>query len=94
MAIPPQKIESVMKVLSAWNPLGERAAAVSHLDNYRTEAIDILFHLDLRASERTAPNIVQEVISQAFEIEVPLINCQTPAAEIWRIHSQPEQSEQ
>src|SRR5438128_376649 len=86
MAIPNQKIEAVMKVLSAWNPLGKRAAAVGDLDNYRTEATDILFHFGLRASERTAATIVQDVISQAFEIDVPLASCQTPAAEIWRIH--------
>ena len=75
-----------MKILSVWNPLGEQAAAVDDLDNYRTEATDILFHFGLHGSERSAPKIVQDVISQAFEINVPLTGCQTPAAEIWRIH--------
>jgi hypothetical protein len=86
MAIPREKIEAAMKVLSAWNPLGDRAAAVSDLDDYRTEAIDILFHLGLRGSERSAAKIVQDVISQAFEIDLPLTTCETPAADIWRIH--------
>jgi hypothetical protein len=84
--MPRQKIEAVMKVLSAWNPLGERAAAVDDLDNYRTEATDILFHFGLRGSERSAAKIGQDVISQAFEIDVPIASCQAPAAEIWRIH--------
>jgi len=75
-----------MKVLSGWNPLGERAAAVNDLDNYRTEATDILFHFDLGGSERSATKIVQDVISQAFEIDVPVTSCQAPAADIWRIY--------
>jgi hypothetical protein len=86
VAIPQQDIEAVMKVLSVWNPLGERATAVDDLDNYRTEAIDILSHFGLRGSERSAAKIVQEIISQAFEIEVSLTSCQTPAAKIWHIH--------
>jgi hypothetical protein len=86
MAIPQQKIEAVADVLAAWNPLGEQSETVGDLDNYRTEATDILFELSAGGSERSAPRIVQDVISQAFDIDLPLASCQAPAVEIWRIH--------
>jgi predicted ATP-grasp superfamily ATP-dependent carboligase len=81
MSIPDQKIDAVARVLSAWNPAAESSV---DLDGYRTEAIDILTELN---AERTAAKIIQQVISEAFNMDVSIQDCQMPAKEIWRIHT-------
>jgi hypothetical protein len=86
MSIPEHKIEAVMRILSAWNPLGASASDHVDLDGYRTEATDILAEI---SSERTAPRIVQEVISEAFNIDVSIQDCHVPAREIWRVNAGP-----
>jgi hypothetical protein len=86
MAIPQTTIEAAMKILSNWNPLRERAASVKDLDGYRTEAIDILMQSTIDGNKRNAPRIVQTVISQAFEVDVPLADCRAPAGGMWRVH--------
>ena len=73
MTIPNEQIKKVMEVLTEWNPLGPRASAISDLDNYRTEAIDILFNLDLKKSNPAV--IVQQVINQAFDLSLSVGNC-------------------
>ncbi len=50
MAITEDQIRKTMDLLTTWNPLGDRAMTIGDLDNYRTEAIDILFHLRLVGS--------------------------------------------
>src|SRR5690606_23352036 len=37
--------EDVQAILTTWNPLGSRSKEISDLDNYFTEANDILFHI-------------------------------------------------
>ena len=36
-----EKIIEISKILTAWNPLGEHAAAMKDLDNYRLEILGI-----------------------------------------------------
>jgi hypothetical protein len=66
-------IQKVMKILTDWNPLGSRASTISDLDNYRTEAIDILCHFDLTQTNATI--IVREVINQAFDLSLSARDC-------------------
>ena len=66
-------IHEVMKILTDWNPLGSRASTISDLDNYRTEAIDILCHFDL--NETNAASIVREIINQAFDLSLSARDC-------------------
>jgi hypothetical protein len=73
MTIPKEQIQNVMKVLIEWNPLGPRASAISDLDNYKTEAIDILFNLELKKSNPAV--IVQQVINQAFDLSLSVADC-------------------
>jgi len=73
MTIPNEQIRKVMEVLTEWNPLGKRATTISDLDNYRTEAIDILFNLELRKSNPAV--IVQQVINQAFDLSLSVADC-------------------
>ena len=66
-------IQKVGKILTEWNPLGSRASTISDLDNYRTEAIDILFNLNL--SKNNPAVIVQQVINQAFDLSLSVADC-------------------
>jgi hypothetical protein len=42
-----EKIIAISEILTAWNPLGELAAAMKDLDNYQTEAVDIMSVINL-----------------------------------------------
>jgi hypothetical protein len=82
--IPESKIQSVMKILSAWNPLGKRSRNIEDLDGYRTEAIDILFHIDLlKLTEANTLRIVQEVLNEAFDLALSKSECIEPAKKIY-----------
>lgn len=63
-----EKIIEISKILTAWNPLGERAAAMKDLDNYQTEAIDILSVMELYGY--SPKKAVSEVIQEAFLIDL------------------------
>ncbi len=63
-----EKIIEISKILTAWNPLGERAAAVKDLDNYQTEAVDIMSVITLY--EYSPKKAVSEIIRDAFLIDL------------------------
>lgn len=68
MAIPEEQIRKTLDLLTTWNPLGDRAMTIGDLDNCRTEAIDILFHLRLAGPNANPARIVQDVMNQAFDL--------------------------
>ncbi len=72
MAIPEEKIQKTMELLTTWNPLGDKAKTIRDLGNYRTEAIDILFNLQLADPSANPARIVQKVLNQAFDLSVSL----------------------
>lgn len=78
-------IKEVAQVLLSWNPLGDRAARTQDLDGYRTEAIDILFHLKVNVRARNAQEIVRDVLNQAFQLSLTPEQCKEPTASILRI---------
>ena len=63
-----EQIEKIKLILTDWNPLGDQASKVDDLNNYETEAIDILFHIDKKSSINRINKIMTEVISQAFGV--------------------------
>ena len=63
-----EKITEISSILTTWNPLGQRAAAVKDLDNYQTEAIDILSEVELHGY--SPKRAVSEVLQQAFLINL------------------------
>ncbi len=65
-------IEKVKQVLLDWNPLGERAKQTTDLENYETEAIDILFYIDKKTSVAQINKIMVQVLSEAFDLEIDL----------------------
>ena len=80
-----KQIEKVMKILSDWNPLGDRTATVPDLGGYRTEAIDILFGINLRSTKPNVLNIVRTVLNQAFGLALDKDECIEPAKRISEI---------
>ena len=82
MAIPEEKIRKTMDLLTTWNPLGDKAKTIGDLDNYRTEAIDILFNLQLADPSANPAQIVQNVLNQAFDLSLSLEECADVGREI------------
>ena len=65
------EISEVSKILSEWNPLGDDAERVSDLDGYKTEAIDILFELEMSSMNNArVKKVVMHVLNEAFDIDV------------------------
>jgi len=83
MTIQNDLIEKTMEILSQWNPLAPRAQTVTDLDNYRTEAIDILFNLNLRKDNPA--DIVRQVLNQAFDLSLSLEECTAAGNKIQEI---------
>lgn len=63
-----ERISEISRILTAWNPLGQRAAAVKDLNNYQTEAIDILSVVELHGY--SPKRAVSAVLQQAFLIDL------------------------
>lgn len=63
-----EKIIEISKILTAWNPLGERAAAMKDLDNYQTEAVDIMSVINFHGY--SPKKVVSEIIREAFLIDL------------------------
>ena len=77
------QIEEVARILNQWNPLGDDAKRVSDLDGYRTEASDIIFHLEI--SKANVRDIVQQILNQAFDLSLTKEECSEPANEIMKV---------
>lgn len=58
----------ISRILTAWNPLGERAGAIKDLDNYQTEAMDILSVIELYGY--SPKKATSEVLQEAFLIDL------------------------
>jgi len=85
MTMSDKQIEKIMHVLTEWNPLGDMAASVRDLDNYRTEANDILFDIYMPGSSTNLAKTVQNVLNQAFGLDLSLDDCLDAAAAIKQI---------
>ena len=81
------EIEEVAKILNEWNPLDDAAKTVKDLDGYRTEAIDIIFNLNIDKNRANAENIIMEVLNQAFDINLTKNECIGPTQKILNILS-------
>jgi len=69
------EIDEVAKILTAWNPLGDDGKKIKDLNGYRTEAIDIIFNLEINKNRANAENIVMEVLNQAFNLNLTENEC-------------------
>ena len=82
MAMSEEQIQKTMKILTTWNPLGDKSVLIPDLDNYRTEAIDILAHIN----DHSDPSMgVRQVLNQAFNLNLSKDECKKAASEIKQI---------
>ncbi len=63
-----EKALAIGKLLTTWNPLGDRAATVQDLNNYETEAWDILSVINLYGF--SPKKAVFGVLQDAFLIDL------------------------
>ena len=87
MAIPEEHILKVMQLLITWNPLGSKANDMMDLNDYRTEAIDILFNLSLRGSNASYARVVRDVLNEAYDLTLSLEDCVDMGREISQLTS-------
>jgi hypothetical protein len=85
-------LNKVKHVLNDWNPLGEYASKIHDLNEYETEANDILFYIDFEiTSKRPAEvkkqiqKLVKDVLTQAFNIDLTNEECRIPTEKIYQI---------
>ena len=64
------QIVQVAKVLEEWNPLGEAANTFEQLEGYRYEAIDIISTINIFPGSNRVKNAIEQVLTQAFNIEL------------------------
>lgn len=87
-----EHIEKIKEILNGWNPLAEKANQISDFDEYNTEAVDILFHINTeinfkntKESQVKIRNIVKEVLNQAFDLYLADKDCDVPSNAIYKI---------
>jgi hypothetical protein len=76
------QIDQVSRVLSAWNPLGSNTNTALESYEYRTEAEDILFDLELWGSKANIAQTVRDVLNQAFGLSLSIDECLEVAVRI------------
>jgi hypothetical protein len=87
-----ETINKVKHVLNDWNPLGENASKIEDLNEYETEAIDILFYIDLEITTKRPVEVkkqiqkyVKEILTEAFKIDLTNEECRIPSEMIYQI---------
>jgi len=78
-------IEQIQQILTEWNPLKGQFQSVEDLDNYKTEAIDIIFNLEMenKISASTVQKITREVINEAFNLYLTKQDCKDASSQIY-----------
>ncbi len=77
-----EHIEKVKKILTTWNPLMEKFSLIVDLNDYETEATDIVFHLKKNYSKEQIGQVISLVLYQAFNISVVKKECDSVAVKI------------
>lgn len=62
------QIKAVAFCLERWNPLGDNSVKITDLDGYNTEAIDIISAITLFSGIGTTADVIDRVLSEAFEL--------------------------
>ena len=84
--------EEIKKVLVKWNPLGARSVEIKDLNDYETEANDIMYHISIpfQFSKKGSPEarvekIVKEVLNEAFRLWLTDEECSAPSMKVMKI---------
>jgi hypothetical protein len=82
----------IKEILIQWNPLGERAGQIPDLNDYETEAEDIIFNIEMEFeltktvdTQKTIRKIVKEVLNEAFNLWLTDKDCEKPSELIYRV---------
>jgi hypothetical protein len=75
-------IKAVASSLKQWNPLGDNSVKIKDLDGYHTEAIDIISALSLFSGLGTTADVIDRVLSEAFELPLDENSVKNAATEI------------
>ena len=85
-------LNKVKHVLNDWNPLGEYASKINDINEYETEANDILFYIDFEITskrpvevKKQIQKLVKDVLTQAFNIDLTTEEWRIPAEKIYQI---------
>ena len=85
-------IDQVKLVLNTWNPLGKNAIKIKDLNEYETEAIDILFFIETEITskrpvevKKKIQRLINEIISESFRIDLDNEECSKAAEKIYQI---------
>ena len=70
-----EHIQLLKSKLVELNPLGERANTILDLNDYQTETVDILFHVNKKDSRIRTEKIIRSVFEQAFYLELNEQDC-------------------
>jgi hypothetical protein len=86
------KTNKIKEILNQWNPLGERANQIPDLNNYETEANDIIFNIEMdlefkkiKNSKNLVKKIVKEVLNEAFNLWLTDEDCEKPSELIYNV---------
>jgi hypothetical protein len=87
-----ETINKVKQVLNDWNPLGKNASKIEDLNEYETEAVDILFYIDLEVTtkrpadaKKQIQRLIKNIIEEAFNVDLIFEDCRIPAEKIYLI---------
>jgi len=70
-----EQLKEIAQVLDDWNPLGDKAKSVRDLDGYTTEAEDIAFGLSIIESDTNVPEMICNVLYEAFDLDLSVDDC-------------------
>ncbi|MGJ8694652.1 MAG: hypothetical protein ACSHW0_19515 [Thalassotalea sp.] len=76
------EVKAVASSLEHWNPLGDNSVGITDLDGYHTEAIDIISVLSLFSGMGTTADVIDRVLSEAFELPLNKSAVENAAKEI------------
>jgi hypothetical protein len=87
-----ETINKVKQVLNDWNPLGKNASKIEDLNEYESEAIDILFYIEVEITSKRPVEVkkqiqkyVKEILTEAFDIDLTNEECKIPSEKIYQI---------
>ena len=86
------KTKQIQEILTQWNPLGKRSKVIPDLNNYETEAEDIIFNIVMEVEMANRPNlkklthkIVRQVLNEAFNMDLTAIECENASELIYKV---------
>jgi hypothetical protein len=85
-------LKEIMKVLNDWNPLGNQAKSIPDLNEYESEANDIIYFYDddlqfpkYKDKRTKVLKVVRAIINEAFNLNMTEEECKIPSEKIYHI---------